>query len=69
MPHLTGLQLAEALAPMRAARVPIVLTTGFAQDDVLSGTSRGLIAEVVPKPYAIEELESAIQRALAARSN
>jgi PAS domain S-box-containing protein len=70
MPHLTGLQLAEALAPMRAARVPIVLTTGFAQDDVLSGTSRGLIAEVVPKPYAIEELESAIQRALlSARSS
>jgi PAS domain S-box-containing protein len=69
MPHLTGLQLAEALAPMRAARVPIVLTTGFAQDDVLSGTSRALIAEVVPKPYAIEELESAIVRALSARVN
>jgi CheY-like chemotaxis protein len=69
MPHLTGLQLAEALAPMREARVPIVLTTGFAQDDVLSGTSRALIAEVVPKPYAIEELESAIVRALSARAN
>jgi two-component system cell cycle sensor histidine kinase/response regulator CckA len=67
MPHLTGLQLAEALMPLRAARVPIVLTTGFAQDDVLNGTSRSLVSEIVPKPYAIEELESAIQRALAAR--
>ena len=67
MPNMTGLQLAEALAPLRTKRVPIVLTTGFAQDEVFNGTSRALIAEVVPKPYAIEELESAIQRALAAR--
>jgi PAS domain S-box-containing protein len=68
MPNMTGLQLAEALVPLRARRVPIVLTTGFAQDEVFNGTSRALIAEVVPKPYAIEELESAIQRALAARA-
>jgi CheY-like chemotaxis protein len=64
MPHMTGLQLAEQLGTLRPSRVPIVLTTGFAQDDVLSRGGRSLISEVVPKPYAIEELESAIIRAL-----
>ncbi len=64
MPHMTGLQLAEALVELRPSRVPIVLTTGFAQDDVLNGDRRALISEVVPKPYAIEELETAIARAL-----
>jgi PAS domain S-box-containing protein len=63
MPHMTGLQLAVKLCDAR--RVPIVLTTGFAQDDLLTGSNRELVAEIVAKPYAIEELEGAIQRALA----
>jgi CheY-like chemotaxis protein len=66
MPHMTGLQLAVKLGNVR--RVPIVLTTGFAQDDVLAGSNRDLVAEIVAKPYAIEELESAIKRALGAQA-
>jgi hypothetical protein len=46
-----------------------VLTTGFAQDDLLAGSNRDLIAEIVAKPYAIEELESAIKRALGATAS
>jgi signal transduction histidine kinase/CheY-like chemotaxis protein len=63
MPKMTGIELAEALVRVRA-NIPIVLTTGFAEADVLDRRQRLPIAEVVSKPYSLEELGAALSRAL-----
>jgi PAS domain S-box-containing protein len=63
MPKMTGIELAEALVRIRAS-IPIVLTTGFAEADVLDRRQRLPIAEVVSKPYSLEELGAALSRAL-----
>jgi CheY-like chemotaxis protein len=63
MPRMTGIELAEALVGIRS-NIPIVLTTGFAEADVLDRRQRLPIAEVVSKPYSLEELGAALSRAL-----
>jgi CheY-like chemotaxis protein len=63
MPKMTGIELAEALVKLRP-EIPIVLTTGFAEADVLDRGQDSPIAEVVSKPYTLEDLGAAIARAI-----
>jgi CheY-like chemotaxis protein len=63
MPRMTGIELAEALVRVRPS-IPIVLTTGFAEADVFDRRQRLPIAEVVSKPYSLEDLGAALSRAL-----
>jgi CheY-like chemotaxis protein len=66
MPSMTGTELAERLARLRAD-VPVVLTTGFSESEVAAGEGETAVTAVVTKPYAVEELLEAIARARSAR--
>jgi FixJ family two-component response regulator len=63
MPKLTGVELAQALVRLRP-NIPIVMTTGFAEAEVVDRGQNSPIAEVVSKPYTLEDLGAAISRAL-----
>jgi PAS domain S-box-containing protein len=63
MPKLTGVELAQALVRLRP-NIPIVMTTGFAEAEVVDRGQNSPIAEVVSKPYTLEDLGAAITRAL-----
>jgi signal transduction histidine kinase len=60
MPGMSGLELAEALRT-RHPDVPVVLTTGYSDEVTTSGTG-GL--PVVFKPYRLEALATALDKAL-----
>jgi CheY-like chemotaxis protein len=60
MPGMSGLELAEALKTLHP-NLPVVLTTGYSDEVTTSGTG-GL--PVVFKPYRLEALASALDKAL-----
>jgi PAS domain S-box-containing protein len=62
MPGMTGLELARALRRLRAD-LPIVLTTGFAADDVHDAGKALAGLTVLPKPYTSDGLCRAIRQA------
>ncbi|GGF67707.1 hypothetical protein GCM10007301_29280 [Azorhizobium oxalatiphilum] len=65
MPEMTGIELAEELG--RTYRtLPVVLTSGYSR--ALSETRRQSF-DLIHKPYTIEDLASALRRALAKQSN
>jgi signal transduction histidine kinase len=61
MPGMSGLQLADTLKAERPA-LPVILTTGFSDEVLKSGTGG---RAVVFKPYRLEALAEAIDQALA----
>jgi CheY-like chemotaxis protein len=64
MPNMTGLQLARSVKQLRPD-VPVILTTGFAESDVLGPDAQPRLAEVLAKPYGGADLTAAIARAVA----
>jgi CheY-like chemotaxis protein len=67
MPRLNGLKLVEQLHPLQP-QLPIIFITGY-----LSAISRKAIldnvAEVIPKPYELDVLQSTVQRLLKSTSH
>lgn len=61
MPHLNGYQLANALHGLRA-ELPIILTSGFSQDEAIEQVGQGRPITILPKPFDLGHL----QRAMAA---
>jgi CheY-like chemotaxis protein len=61
---LTGIDLARRVR-MQHPRVPVVLTSGYAESFAQQARSEGLL--LLPKPYAIDELSALMERALQAR--
>jgi CheY-like chemotaxis protein len=57
----------EAIRRIRAldARVPALVSSGYSQDPVMADHRRHGFSGVMPKPYALEELAEALQRAVA----
>lgn len=67
MPHLTGVQVIEALGPRRNGRPGLLLYTASPQEDVdaqLQGCGLGYDA-FLAKPAALPELKAAVRKALA----
>ena len=62
--EMDGVQLAR-LVRRRYPRVAVVLATGYSE--VLAKDSNRTVAEVLGKPYRLNELAAALERALAAR--
>ncbi len=68
MPGLTGLDVVRALAEIRPA-LPTVLTSGLVSDE-LRVQARALgVSEVLEKQNTLEELASAVKRALGAAAD
>ena len=63
MPGMSGLEVVEALAGIRAA-LPTVLTSGYVSDAMRTRASQLGVNEVLEKQYMLEELGPAIGRAL-----
>jgi len=64
MPGMTGVELARGIRQVRAD-VPIILSSGYA-DEVPEETLKALgIVEVLPKPFQMQALGSAVARATA----
>lgn len=62
MPGMTGVELARAIREVNTT-IPIILSSGFA-DEVPDETLRALqISEVLPKPFQMQSLGAAIERA------
>lgn len=64
MPGMTGLDLARAIRD-RSLGVPVVLTTGYSEAVSQNGATG---FDLLQKPYSIEELSRALQRASRLRS-
>jgi CheY-like chemotaxis protein len=64
MPHVLGSEVAERAAALRP-RLPIIATSGFADGaHDLADTPRGHQRVVLPKPFDLDQLSAAIDRAL-----
>ncbi|MFC7540422.1 PAS domain S-box protein [Siccirubricoccus deserti] len=63
--EMDGVQLASALR-LRHPRLAIVLATGYSQ--VLAEWQGKAVAEVLSKPYRLDDLAAALERALTARA-
>jgi DNA-binding NtrC family response regulator len=63
MPDLTGLELAEAIMGLRPD-IPVILCTGFADPAKAEKARKMGIAEVIKKPFGIQEFGETIRRAL-----
>jgi CheY-like chemotaxis protein len=68
MPHLTGIQVIEALGPRHAGRPGVIVYTATPQEDVDVQLRRsGLGYDVfLSKPAALQEMKRAVRQALAA---
>lgn len=64
MPRISGLQLAEALRPVRPD-LPIVLITGFSRAIPLDRLKSLGALRLLPKPFSTGELALAVRQALA----
>lgn len=63
MPGMNGLELASEIK-QRRPEVPIILTTGYS-DRIASAGAQG--HKVIPKPYRLETIAEALEKALAGR--
>jgi CheY-like chemotaxis protein len=59
MPHLSGLEVAQALKEIRAG-LPVVLASGFITEEVRAKAPAAGIRELIEKPSTTEELAEAI---------
>ena len=64
MPKMRGDTLAEAMRTIRAD-VPVLLTTGYSASRAQQWRSRG--GQVLPKPFSLQEISSAVRRCLPAQ--
>jgi len=63
MPDLTGLELAEAIMGLRPD-IPVILCTGFADPANAEKAREMGIAEVIKKPFGVQEFGETIRRVL-----
>ncbi len=63
---MPGMSAEELLAALRGAglRVPVVLSSGFAAEEIAGRFAPGRVSAFLPKPYRSEELLAAVARAL-----
>ncbi len=63
MPHLTGMDVLLALR-QDGCRVPVIFMTAFGSVNVAVDAFRLGVRDYLTKPFAVEELEAAVDRAL-----
>ena len=63
MPEMTGDDLARKLREIRGD-IPIIMVTGFGGTSIIEDHNRGIISDVVKKPFSRRTLDQAIRRAL-----
>jgi len=61
MPHMSGLELAQALREIRAD-LPVVLTSGYLTDELRAKAPAAGIRELIHKPNTVDELCAAVAR-------
>ncbi len=61
MPEMTGWDVARAVRS-REPKLPVVLLTGWGDTLRVSGEERRLVAEIVSKPFRLEEIQTIISR-------
>lgn len=64
MPGMTGLELARAVRLVKP-EIPIVLATGYLEAEAQSRIAEAGIGDFIDKPFAMNELEEVIRRAMA----
>ncbi|MBX7084010.1 MAG: response regulator [Nannocystaceae bacterium] len=64
MPEMSGLEFCHRAARLRPA-LPVVTMTGFGTADTARAVERAGAFELVPKPFELETLCAALERALA----
>ncbi len=64
MPGMTGLELARAVRLVKP-EIPIVLATGYLEAEAQSRIAEAGIGAFIDKPFAMNELEEVIRRAMA----
>ena len=67
MPVMDGIALALAVAS-RAPGFPILLMTGYAEQRERATELKGLVEDVLTKPFPLSEFRSAVKRILASRA-
>jgi DNA-binding NtrC family response regulator len=68
MPELSGVEFSRELAAIRPG-LPVIIVSGYVSDDLRVAARSAGVREVVQKQYTLEELGSAIQRALKSAAN
>ncbi len=63
MPLMSGRQVFEALTHIRQG-VPIILSSGYLQDEAVARLEGGTVAGFLQKPYRFDELVSSVRRAV-----
>ncbi|MCF8079985.1 MAG: response regulator [Desulfobacterales bacterium] len=66
MPAMDGLSLAGRIKE-RSPDTPVILLTGADRETVLKKVEKGPVDSVIFKPFRLEDLQSTVQGALAAR--
>ena len=61
MPHMSGLELAQALREIRAD-LPVVLTSGYLTEELRAKAPAAGIRELIHKPNTVDELCAAVAR-------
>ncbi len=64
MPRMDGISLAKRARELSASLI-ILLMTGFADQRERADELRGVVREVIPKPFTLPDLRQAVARALA----
>lgn len=67
MPELSGVEFGRELAAIRPD-LPVIIISGYVSDELRLAARAAGVREVIQKQYTLEELGSAIQRALAERA-
>ncbi|WP_144290174.1 CHASE domain-containing protein [Ideonella sp. A 288] len=65
MPGLSGLDIAREVAALRPD-LPVVITSGYVSDDLLSSATQAGVRLVMQKEYTLEQLGGVVQQVLAA---
>ncbi len=63
MPHLDGVQTLAQLRPLRAD-VPVLISSGYSEQDVLLRFGRMKVNGFIPKPYTLSGLRDALAQTL-----
>jgi DNA-binding NtrC family response regulator len=63
MPDMNGWDVARAVKA-RSSRVPVVLVTGWGDDDPAPGADHSLVAAVLSKPFRVQDIVRVVAQAL-----
>ncbi len=63
MPRMDGREALQQLQAIRAD-IPVILCSGFSQSDVFKGQEKTASSGFLPKPFSLQELETAVRKAL-----